>query len=244
MNALKKSFVFLLVFLVLGVSNSSFAQSVRVKETDQMLRVLRQKVQKQYEIPSHDVFLLWNDVELEEKLKKFGPGAFLEVNDADLGNAAKRKSFSFKVMSGDTYKGRIPVRLNIDGWVDVYKAISPIPKDQVLPLSAIEATRIKISELPFQYFRSPFRIEDYVALRDIPQGEVLQPSMVRERLMMKSGEEVKVILINESIRLVTKGEAMASASRNQTVRVKILIGNNKIVQAQVTGDHEVTVRVN
>ena len=62
--------------------------------------------------------------------------------------------------------------------------------------------------------------------------------------MMKSGEEVKVILINESIRLVTKGEAMASASRNQTVRVKILIGNNKIVQAQVTGDHEVTVRVN
>lgn len=247
MHALKKSLLFLLVFLLVGTPFSSFAQStapVRVKDTDQLLRVLRQKVQAQYDVPAHDVLLLWNDVELPEKLKKFGQGAVLEVHDADLANAAKRKSFSFKVMAGDTYKGRIPVRLTVDGWIDVYKAAVPIPKGQALPLTGVEAVRTKISALPFQYLRSPFRIEDFTALQDIPQGQILQPTMLRERLMMKSGDEVRVILINEGIRLVTKGEAMAAASRNQQVRVKILIGNNKIVQALVTDDHEVTIRVN
>lgn len=247
MHALKKGFLFPLVFLLLGITFSSFAQStapVKVKETDQMLRILRQKVQAQYDIPAHDVLLLWNDVELQDKLKKFGQGASLEIHDADLGNAAKRKSFSFKVMAGDTYKGRIPVRLTIDGWIDVYKTVAPVAKGQPLPVTGVEAVRTKISELPFQYLRSPFRIEDFMALQDIPQGQILQPTMLRERLMMKSGDEVRVILINEGIRLTTKGEALASASRNQQVRVKLLIGNNKIVQALVTDDHEVTIRVN
>ena len=243
MNVLKKGLIYLLVFLVLGWPIPSSAQAVRVKDTDQMLKVLRAKVQKQYDIPAHDVFLLWNDVELQEKLKKYGANATLEVDDADIGNAVKRKSFSFKVMSGDTYKGRIPVRLNIDGWIDVYKTVMPVAREQALMVNAVEATRTKISELPFQYVRSPFRIEDFIALQDIPQGTVIQPTMLRERLMMKSGDEVSVILIHAGIRLVTKGEALASASRNQKVRVKILIGNNKIVQAQVTNDHEVTVRV-
>ena len=71
MNVLKKGLIYLLVFLVLGWPIPSFAQAVRVKDTDQMLKVLRAKVQKQYDIPAHDVFLLWNDVELQEKLKKY-----------------------------------------------------------------------------------------------------------------------------------------------------------------------------
>ncbi len=208
-----------------------------------MVKLIRQKLQAQYQVPAHDILILWNDVELEDKLKKHGSNASIELTDSDFINAVKRKNFSFKVMDGDLYKGRIPIQLKIDGWMEVYKAIMPLSKNQPLPVHGVEATRTKISELPVQYLRAPFRIEDFVTLRDIPQGSFLQPNMLKERLLVERGNEVSVILLHKGIRLVTKGEALASASRNQMVRVKILIGNNKIVNAQVTNDNEVTLRV-
>lgn len=244
MNKLKRWWVFLLVCLVCVVPTTAFADSVRVNRTDLLIKLIRQAVQNQYKIASNNVLILWNDQDLEEKLSKMGSGLTVEVNDQDLSNLISRSSILLKVMQGDQYKGRIPIRLKVDAWVDAYQTTRALAPDEALSANVIEAQRIRLSELPAQVVRAPFRLEDYQARQAIAAKTILSLTLLKERPLVVSGTQVRVVVIDGALRLVARGESLETGIRNQWVRVKILnFGTEKIIKARVTDAGEVTYKI-
>lgn len=235
-----------LVFLVtqLGLPTVALAESSRFRKTDAFIQYLRKAVQTAYNVPSHDILIFWDDQDLEVKLAGLGKNLEIEVSEQDLQNIVKRSSLSLKVMDGSQYKGRIPIRVKVDGWVDVYQTRRSLNKDQQLAEEALEAKRVKLSDLPAQYIRAPFRIEEYMTRQDIPAGKLLQPSMLKEKPLVEQEMSVRVIVINQGLRLVAQGEALEAGVRDQQIRVRIMnFGSNSIIKARVTGMGEVTLEI-
>lgn len=235
----------LLVCLACIVPTASLADSFRVGTTDQMIQLLRKAVQDEYKIPGHDVLVLWNDQDLEKKLKKWGNNLTVEVSDQDLRNLVQRPSLMLKVMDGSLYKGRVPVRVKVDGWLEVYKTQHPVRQNELLSYEKLTVERVKLSKLPRQYVRVPFVVEDYMARQDIPEGTLLQPTLIKDRPLVQRGDTVKIFVVNGKLRLLAQGEALDEGARNQQIRVKIKTFNtDKLVYARVSGLGEVTLTIN
>lgn len=243
--AVRKWPVFLLVLLAILVPAISVsAETVQVKRTDQLLRLLRQAVAQEYQIPPHDVLIIWNDQDLEAKLSKWGKGLAIEVTDQDLKRLVQRSSLLLKVVQGSEYKGRVPIKVTVDGWMDVYESSRLIRKGEVLSPESLETKRIKLSDLPAQYVRAPFRMEDFLARQDIPPKTVLGPTYIQERPLVERGQKIKIILINQNLRLVAQGEALESGARNALIWVKILnFDSAEKIHARVSGEGEVTLKI-
>ena len=245
MTAKKIWLTVLLVVCTLLVPAVSFAQNAQVSRTDALIGLIRQAVAQQYQIPPHDVLIIWNDQDLEAKLKQMGAGLTVEVGEQDLRNLVQRESMSLKVMEGTRYKGRVPVRMKVDGWAEVFLANRAIRKGETLDPDSVSAQRIKLSALPAQFIRPPFRVEDFQARQDIPAKMILRNALLQERPLIERGEQVKVIVIHGELRLVAGGEALESAPRNGMVRVRVTnFGTNKILRARVTDPGEVTIEIN
>lgn len=244
--AVKKWPVYLfLVILVMFIPVVSAAASpVRVTKTDQLLQLLRQSVAKEYKIPTHDVLIIWNDQDLEAKLAKWGSGLAIEVTEQDLSRLVQKTSLLLKVVDGTEYKGRVPVRVVVDGWIEVYQSSRLIRKGETLSPEALESKRLKLSSLTGQYVRAPFRMEDYLTRQEILPKTVLTLAMLLERPLVERGAIVRIVVINQNLRLVARGEALESGARDSYVRVKITnFGTEKTVRARVTGEGEVTLDI-
>lgn len=244
--AVKKWLVyFLLVVLTMFIPVvTAAAEPVRVTQTDQLLRLLRQAVVKEYGVLAHDVLIIWDDQELDAKLSKLGSGLAVEVTEQDLMHLVQRSSLLLKVVSGTEYKGRIPVRVSIDGWVDVYQTSRLLRKGELLSPDSLEPKRLKLSDLPPQYVRAPFRLEDFSTRQEILPETVLSSAMLIERPLVTRGAIVRIVVINQNLRLVARGEALESGVRNAFIRVKITnFGTEKTVRARVTAEGEVTLKI-
>ncbi|MEZ0374884.1 MAG: flagellar basal body P-ring formation chaperone FlgA [Candidatus Sericytochromatia bacterium] len=234
----------LLVVCTVFVPAVSWAETFTVSRTDALIGLIRQAMQQQYQIPAHDVLIIWNDQDLEQKLAQMGSGLSVELSDQELHNLIQRDSLNLKVMQGTRYKGRVPIRIKVDGWVEVYRSNRPISKGDVLRPDSLTAQRLKLSALPVQAIRPPFRMEDFVARQDISANTVLRPTLLVERPLVERGNEVRVILVNQNLRLVAQGEALETGVRNAMIRVKVLNFNtNKILRARVTDVGEVTLEI-
>src|SRR5688500_14100004 len=118
--------VTLLVVCALCAPAVSFAQVSQVSRTDALIALIRQTMAQQYQVAPSDILIIWNDQDLETKLARMGAGLSVEVGEADLRNLIQRDSLSLKVMEGTRYKGRVPVRIKVDGYVEVYQSARAI----------------------------------------------------------------------------------------------------------------------
>lgn len=236
----KKIWLSLAVWLVLCLPAVVGAEEVRINTSDALIKHLRQAVQVQYQIPSHHVLVLWDDQSLESKLAEMGTGLTIAMTEQDLHNIINRPSLLLKVMHGQQYKGRLPVRVKIDGWMEIYQTSCPLRQDDSLKPECLTAKRVQLSALPPQYIRSPFRLEDYLARQDIATDTPLRMGLLKAKPLVKRGNTVRVIVQNGSLRLMAQGEALASGARDEMIRVKILsFQSQKIVQARISDEDEV-----
>lgn len=235
----------LLVVFVMLIPAVSFAETAQVSRTDALIALIRQATAQQYQIAPQDVLIVWNDQDLEAKLARMGAGLSVEVTEPDLRNLIQRDSLLLKVMEGGTrYKGRVPIRIKVDGFVEVYQSARALRKGEPLSIDNVTAQRIKLSALPAQVARAPFPIEDYLVRQDVPAKTVLRTALLQERPLIERGSQVKVILVNGGLRLVAEGEALEGGPRNAMIRVKVTnFGTNKMIRARVTGVNEVTLEI-
>lgn len=234
----------LLVVCMVIMPAVSWAETTQVSRTDALINLIRQATAAQYQIAPQDVLIVWNDQNLEDKLKRMGAGLSVEVSDQDLRNLIQRDSLSLKVMEGTRYKGRVPVRIKVDGFVEVYQTARALRKGEPLNVDNVTAQRVKLTALPQQAARAPFPIEDYLVRQDVPAKTVLRTALLQERPLIERGSSVKVILMNGELRLVAEGQALESGPRNAMIRVKVTnFGTDKIIRARITGDNEVTLEI-
>lgn len=234
----------LLVVCMVIMPAVSWAETTQVSRTDALINLIRQATAAQYQIAPQDVLIVWNDQNLEDKLKRMGAGLSVEVTDQDLRNLIQRDSLLLKVMEGTRYKGRVPVRIKVDGFVEVYQTARALRKGEPLNVDNVTAQRVKLTALPQQAARAPFPIEDYLVRQDVPAKTVLRTALLQERPLIERGSSVKVILMNGELRLVAEGQALESGPRNAMIRVKVTnFGTDKIIRARITGDNEVTLEI-
>lgn len=234
----------LLVVVMVFAPTVSWSQTTRVTKTDALLDLLRQSVAQQYQIPAQGVLVIWNDQSLETKLSQMGKNLSVEVSDQDLTGLVQKDTLVLKVMDGTRYKGRVPVRVKVDGWADTYQTTRLVKKGEALDLEKVNVKRVKLSALPAQMVKSPFLMEDYLAKQDIPANTILRLALLQERPLVEKEMTVRIVLINGNLKLLAEGEALDSGPRNAMVRVRITsFESKKIVRARVSGEGEVTLEI-
>jgi flagella basal body P-ring formation protein FlgA len=223
---------------------SAEAFPIRVNSTDDLIARLRQSVQTQYDVPAKNILVVWNDSTLEEKLRLWGAQAVVELTEQDLLNLIRKTTLTLRVVEGGKFRAMLPVHVKVDGWVNVCTLRQSALPGEILSEEKIQISRKKLSELQAGYLKAIEYPTELKMTRSVPAGTVLTSALLERVPLVMKGSQIRVIVINGTLRLVAQGEVLESGVRNQMVSVKVLsFGSNRMIQARVTGQGEVTLEM-
>jgi len=136
------------------------------------------------------------------------------------------------------WKLHLPVR--IDLYDDIALNKSPLIRGQSIDSTRVIYRKKKISTLNRGYYTRKDSLERLQARRNLPAGSILSPANVVEKMLVKSGQMVNIILNIKGLRIKSSGKALQSAALGKVIRVKN-IQSYKIIEATVSGSGEVLV---
>jgi flagella basal body P-ring formation protein FlgA len=97
----------------------------------------------------------------------------------------------------------------------------------------------RLDELPARALMDNSGVLDAVALRDIPPGQAVTASMVRQPWRVKAGQNVMVVASGNGFNASSEGRALNNASAAQMVRVRM--GNGQVVSGRVDADGNILI---
>ncbi len=162
----------------------------------------------------------------------------LEINFSQAGRATGNTALTIQCHTPVNWKLHLPVR--VDLYDDVALNQSPLIRGQSIDSTRIIYRKKKISNLQRGYFTRKDPLNRLQARRNLPAGTILSPANVAEKMLVKSGQIVNIILNIRGLRIKSSGKALQSAALDKVIRVKNT-QSNKIIEATVSGDGEVQV---
>lgn len=154
--------------------------------------------------------------------------------DLSHGNTALRIRCPIK----PAWKIHLPVRVEV--FDDVVVAAMPLLKGQLIDDSAIRFEKHNISRLNNGYYAKTSALHQLQARRNLRRGTVLTPANLAPRLLVRSGQQVTLVLNYKGLQVKSTGQALQSASQGQLIRVRNG-QSRKIVEGVVTGEALVQV---
>lgn len=97
----------------------------------------------------------------------------------------------------------------------------------------------RLDELPARALMDSSGVIDAVALRDIPPGQPVTATMVRQPWRVKAGQNVVVVASGNGFNASSEGRALNNASAAQMVRVRM--GNGQVVSGRVDADGNILI---
>ena len=97
----------------------------------------------------------------------------------------------------------------------------------------------RLDELPARALVDNSGVIDAIALRDIPPGQPVTASMVRQPWRVKAGQNVMVVASGNGFNASSEGRALNNASTAQMVRVRM--GNGQVVSGRVNADGNILI---
>lgn len=97
----------------------------------------------------------------------------------------------------------------------------------------------RLDELPARALMDSSGVVDAVALRDIPPGQPVTATMVRQPWRVKAGQNVMVVASGNGFNASSEGRALNNASAAQMVRVRM--GNGQVVSGRVDADGNILI---
>jgi flagella basal body P-ring formation protein FlgA len=137
---------------------------------------------------------------------------------------------------------KIHLPVSIEVFDDVIVATKPLLKGQYIDNSAVGFQKHNIARLKNGYYSRNSNLEQLAARRNLAPGTVLTTSNVRARLLVRSGQQVSLVLDYNGLQIRSTGEALQSASLGEVVKVR----NNqshKIVEGVVSGEGQVRINL-
>jgi len=134
----------------------------------------------------------------------------------------------------------LPVR--VDLFDDVLVATKPLHKGQIIDKRQVRYQKQNISRLNNGYFSRNDDLSGLELRRNLKRGTILTPGSLRPRLMVKSGQQVTLVLDYKGLQIKSSGQALQSARRGEVVKVR----NNqskRIVEGIVSGEAQVRVNI-
>ncbi|HBZ16169.1 flagellar basal body P-ring formation chaperone FlgA [Pantoea sp. NPDC088449] len=97
----------------------------------------------------------------------------------------------------------------------------------------------RLDELPARALIDSSGVTDAIALRDIPPGQAVTASMLRQAWRVKAGQNVMVVASGNGFNASSEGRALNNASAAQMVRVRM--GNGQVVSGRVDADGNILI---
>ena len=154
--------------------------------------------------------------------------------DKTMGNT----SISIRCHAPINWQIHLPISVQV--FDDVLVNKTPLVKGQSINTHNIKYQKQDISALQQGYFQRSSALEHFQAKRNLAAHTILSSSNLTQRMLVKSGQEVSIILNAKGLQIKSSGRALQSASRGQVVKVKNT-RSNKVVEGIVTGEAQVTV---
>jgi len=138
------------------------------------------------------------------------------------------------------WKIHLPVRIDI--FDDVIVAAKPLLKGQKIDESAITFQKHNIARLKNGYYSKNSALHQLQAKRNLVRGTVLTPSRLAPLLMVRSGQQVTLVLSYNGLQIKSTGKALQSATLGQLIKVRNS-QSLKIVEGVVSGEGLVRISI-
>ncbi len=138
------------------------------------------------------------------------------------------------------WKLHLPVQIDI--FDDVAVAAKPLPKGQIIDDSAFRFEKRNIALLNHGYFARQDALFKLQAKRNLRRGDVLTPANLAPKLLVRSGQQVTLVLNFQGLEVKSSGKALHSARLGEVVRVRNS-QSQKIVEGVVSGEALVEVSI-
>lgn len=142
--------------------------------------------------------------------------------------------------AGPGWKIHMPVR--IDVFDDVAVAAKPLLKGQKIDDSVITFQKHNIARLKNGYYSKTSALGELQTKRNMARGTVLTPSRLAPLLMVRSGQQVTLVLNYNGLQIRSSGKALKSATLGELVKVRNS-QSQKIVEGVVEGEGLVRVGI-
>ena len=116
----------------------------------------------------------------------------------------------------------------------VVVAARPLEPKTVLGAADFRIDSVSSTELPVDALPAISDPGDLEVLRPVKSGEVITPRMLRQKIAVKRGEIVTLILEGRGFRITTQGQAVEDARRGDSVRV-VNVTSKRDVLGKVEG---------
>ena len=134
----------------------------------------------------------------------------------------------------------LPVRIDI--YDDVLVTTKSLHKGQIIDIQQVKFQKQNISRLNNGYYSRNDDLSGLEVRRNLKRGTVLTPNSLQPRLMVKSGQQVTLILDYKGLTIKSSGQALQSARRGEVIKVR----NNqsqRIIEGVVSGEAQVRVNI-
>ncbi len=237
MQSIGRIFVTLALFMLLttGLGNLSAAefhslQSIRM-QAEAFIH------QYPYESPYAPRFEVNN---LDSRLRLKACQIPLKVEFARRDKIHGNTALNVSCPSSPGWKLLLPAQ--IDLFDDVLVLTRAVHKGQIIDTNLVKRKKHSISRLNNGYLSQISDISGLESRRNLKRGDILTPTSLIPKLMVKSGQQVTLILDFKGLKIRSTGQALQSARRGEVIKVR----NNqssRIVEGIVTGEAQVRINI-
>lgn len=149
-----------------------------------------------------------------------------------------KTSIGVRCSSSKPWALYVPVSITLIS--DVYQALRPLSKGQIIREQDLLATEYDISQLNYGYFTNKEDLIGKQVKRRLKQNQVITPNQITEPLLVKRGEKVTLVAKSNRFAIRMNGEALMNGSLGDRIRVKNT-SSKRIIEGTVTRHSEVTV---
>lgn len=157
----------------------------------------------------------------------------------EFGNT-KQKNLTVKVSCEAPVRWSLRVPVKIQIFQPVVVASMPIQRDQVLTGKELHLNKQDINQLTDGYFQSEEELIGLSSIKSIQSGAVIKRHMVKQPLIIRRGETVKIVISSPGFNLEASGVAQGDGAVGDTIRVKNT-RSNRIVDAKIKASGVVSI---
>lgn len=151
-----------------------------------------------------------------------------------------RTSLNVSCKQLPVWRIHLPVKIAV--YDDVLVTLQPLNRGQNIGSRMFKFDKRNISLLNQGYFTQGNDLKHMESRRNLKRGSVLTPNNIRPSNMVKSGQNVTLILNYKGISIKTSGQALQSARMGELVKVRNT-QSRKIVEGIVSGEGRVKVNI-
>ncbi|WP_275590705.1 flagellar basal body P-ring formation chaperone FlgA [Pseudomonas sp. DP-17] len=118
-------------------------------------------------------------------------------------------------------------------------ASGEIERGQTLDAAQLKLAPVELGKSSRGYFTDIAEVTGKTARRRIRADQPLTPALLDGAMLVRRGQQVKIVASQDGIQASAVGEAMANGKQDEVIRVKNL-RSQKIIEAKVTASGEVS----